>query len=196
LRAGIFVAAAAVAGVCAACTTTTIVEPFYRPENASVDAAYVSPRADFSRYKKLMTQPLEIYYPENVPAPTLDERARLRSMFRQAFLDEIGDDYEIVQSPGPDVMLVIAQIVDLKVLGAGGTYVPSGRLRDVVTRGQLTLLLELQDSVSGTVLARAGEAEQGTATALTDEASSWAQVEAAATRWAALFRRFLDNNLG
>ena len=119
----------------------------------------------------------------------------MRQIFRTAFLDEIGGDYEIVASPGPDVMLVIAQIVDLKVLGPQGTYLPSGRLREVVSQGQLTLLMEFRDSVSGRVLARAGEADSGAATERDAEAG-WSEVETAARRWAGMFRRFLDQNLG
>jgi hypothetical protein len=180
----------------AACTSTTIVEPFYRPEAARVDQVYVSPTAEFRTYTKLMARPLEIYYPDNVQAPSQEELERLRSIFREAFLSSIGDDYEIVDEPAPGVMLVIGQIVDLKILGAGGRYEPSGRLAEVVTSGQLTLLLEFQDSVTGRVLARAGESDQGTATGVTDEAASWAQVEAAAARWAQLFKNFLDENLG
>jgi hypothetical protein len=180
----------------AACTTTTIVDPYYRPASAQVDHAYISPTADFRSYTKLMGRPLEIYYPDNVPQPDARDIERLRSIFREAFLGAIGQDYEIVSEPGPGVMLVAAQIIDLKLLGPGGTYEPSGRLREVVAKGQLTLLMEFQDSQTGRVLARAGEAERGASTSGSDDAAGWAQVEAAAARWAELFKRFLDNNLG
>jgi hypothetical protein len=179
-----------------ACKTTIIVDPYFRPADAQVERAYVSPTAEFRTYKRLMARPLEVYYPDNVPPPTEEELDRLRGIFRAAFLSAVGSDYEIVDKAAPDVMLVSGQIVDLKVLGANGTYVPSGRLSDVVAKGQLTLLLEFRDSVTERVLARAGEASQGDATSRTDEAASWAQVEVAAARWAQLFRNFLDRNLG
>jgi hypothetical protein len=188
--------AGAVLASAAACTSTTIVEPFYRPPDAQIEDAFVSPFADFTAYTKLMSRPLEIYYPDNAPAPSQDDLDRLRGIFREAFLAELGDDYEIVDEPGAGVMLVIAQIIDLKVLGPRGTYEPSGRLREVVARGQLTLLMELRDSVTGDVLGRAGEADGGSATTISDQAASWAQVEDAARRWARLFKRFLDANLG
>jgi hypothetical protein len=182
--------------VTAGCTSTTTVEPFYRPESARVEQAYVSPTAEFRNYSRLMARPLEIYYPDDVSPPEVQDVERLRRLFREAFLRAVGQDYDIVDEPAPDVMLVTAQIVDLKILGTGGTYIPSGRLREVTARGQLTLLLEFQDSVTGKVLARAGEADRGMATAESDEAASWADVQAAAERWAALFRDFLDDNLG
>jgi hypothetical protein len=179
-----------------ACSTTTIVEPFYRPEGARVEQAYISPDADFSLYSKLLAQPLEIYYPTDAPAPSEDELDRLRQIFRDAFLGELADDYEIVEEPGPDVLTVLAQIVDLKVTGPLGTFESTGRLRQLVTKGQLTFLMEVRDSLTDRVLARAGETEDGAATSLTEEEASWAEVEVAAQRWAGLFRSWLDENLG
>ncbi len=181
---------------CSGCTSTTIVEPFFRPEGAQVQQVYLSPNADFSIYTKLMATPLEIYYPDNAPAPSEADLGRLRQIFREAFLTELGDDYEIVAEPGPDVMRVLAQIIDLKIVGPLGTFEASGRLREVVAKGQLTLLMEFQDSVTDRVLARVGETEAGVSTAITDEESSWAEVEVAARHWADLFRTFLDDNFG
>jgi hypothetical protein len=181
---------------CMGCTTTTTVEPFYRPAGAQVEQVYVSPSADFGTYTKLMARPLEIYYPDNAPAPSQEDLDRMRQIFRQAFIDEIAGNYEVVAESGPDVMLVLAQIVDLKILGPQGTFEPSGRLREVVSSGQLTLLMEFQDSESGRVLARAGEADEGTATDGGGVEAGWAQVEVAARRWAGVLRRFLDANLG
>lgn len=182
--------------LCASCTTTTIVEPFVRPADAQVEQSYRSPGADFSVYTKLMGTPLEIYYPDDGPPPSEADLDRLRGLFREAFLAAIADDYEIVTEPGPDVLHVIGQIVDLKIVGPIGSFEPTGRLRQLVTKGQLTLLMELRDSVSGRVLARAGETEQGDETSFTDEQASWEEVDAAARRWAGLFRAFLDENLG
>ena len=190
-----FLGTVALVIACIGCTTTTTVEPFYRPEGAQVEQAYVSPSADFGTYTKLMTRPLEIYYPDDAPGPSQADLDRMRQIFRDAFLDEIAGNYQIVAESGPDVMLVTAQIVDLKILGPQGTFQASGRLREVVSQGQLTLLMEFRDSVSGRVLARAGEADQGTATSGGAEAG-WSQVEVAARRWAGMLRRFLDENLG
>jgi hypothetical protein len=137
-----------------ACQTTTTVEPFYRPGNARIEQAYLSPEADFSRYTKLMASPIEIYFPEDAPRPSEADLDRLRETFRTAFRADVGTD------SGPDVLHVIAQIVDLKITGEQGTFVPTGRLQQIVSRGQLTLLMELRDSVTGKVLARAAETSE------------------------------------
>ena len=178
-----------------ACATTTIVEPFYRPGNALVEHSYVSPTADFSLYTKLLAEPLEIYYPDNAPEPDEADLERLRAIFRDAFLPKL-EGYEIVQEPGPDVLRVRGQIIDLKLTGAVGTFEPSGRLQYLVTKGQLTFLMEIGDSLNDRVLARAGETEDGSSTSLSGEEAGWDEVEAAAERWSALFRTWLDANLG
>ena len=177
-----------------ACTTTIIVEPFYRPEGAQAQQSFVSPDADFSIYTKLLAEPLEIYYPDDAPTPNEADLERLREIFRDAFLPKL-EGYVLVQEPGSDVLRVRAQIIDLKLTGAVGSYEPTGRLRELVAKGQLTFLMEVSDSLTDRVLGRAGETEDGASTSLSAEEASWAEVEAAADRWATMFRIWLDNNI-
>ncbi len=179
----------------AACTTTTVVEPFYRPSAAQVDYAFRSPDADFGAYSRLHVTPLEIYFPDDVPQPPQADLDQLRSYFREAFLAAIGEDYELIYEPAPDALRVQAQVIDFKLIGMDGTYEPSARLRSLVANGELTFLMELQDSMSGRTLARAGDTTQTPAAERDDVAASWAAVRVAAQRWAQLFRAFLDSNL-
>jgi hypothetical protein len=179
----------------AACTSTTIVEPFYRPPTAQVEYVALSANADFSVYRSIQLTPLGIYYPENVPQPPASDLDQLRQYFREAFLAEIGDDYRIVDTTGPEVLRVTAQIIDLKIVGAGGTYEPSARLREVVAAGELTLVMELQDSVTERALVRAADTTSTANPAATSREADWDNVRQAAERWAEMFRRFLDMNL-
>jgi hypothetical protein len=180
--------------VIAACTKTVVVGSFNRVPNTAVEYAYINQEADFSKYTKLLSGGLEIYYPEGEETPDPADLERIRSYFRDAFVDAIGDAYEIVTEPGPDVLKVSAQIVDMKISPGGAVFEPSGRLRDVVAHGELTFLMEMSDSVTGQPLARAGDkssdisAERGDAT--------WDDVQRAAEYWAGLFRNWLDNSLG
>jgi hypothetical protein len=178
-----------------ACSTTTVVEPFYRPETAQVDYAFLSPDADFGSYSRLQVTPLEIYYPNDVPQPPDADLDRIRAYFREAFLDALDDDYELIFEPAPDALRVQAQIIDFKLVGMGGTYEPGARLRSLVANGELTFLMELQDSVSGKTLARAGDTTQTSAEERDDAVASWEAVRVAAQHWAQLFRAFLDANL-
>jgi len=197
MRAKVFTVLMCLAGGCglAACATTTVVEPFYRPATAQIDYAFLSPDADFGRYSRLQVTPLEIYYPDDVPQPPQADLDQLRSYFREAFLAAVGEDYELIYEPAPDALRVQAQIIDFKLIGMDGTYEPSARLRSLVANGELTFLMELQDSVSGRTLVRAGDTTQTPAAERDDTAASWAAVRVAAERWAQLFRAFLDANL-
>lgn len=162
--------------------------------NTAVEYAYINQEADFSKYTRLMSGGLEIYYPEGEETPDPANLERIRSYFRDAFADAIGDAYEIVTEPGPDVLKVSAQIVDMKISPGGAVFEPGGRLRDVVAHGELTFLMEMSDSVTGQALARAGDkssdisADKGDAT--------WDDVQRAAEYWAGLFRNWLDSALG
>jgi hypothetical protein len=94
----------------------------------------------------------------------------------------------------PDALRLRAKIIDLKITGAGGTYEPGGKLRSLVAAGELTFLMELEDSMTSQVLGRAGDSTSSGARAPTNDAS-WDEAQAAAVHWAYLFRNWLDANL-
>ena len=127
---------------------------FDRVPNTSVEYAYVNDQADFSQYSKLMNGGLEIYVPEDIEPPDPADLERIRGYFRNAFQQALGDDYEVVSEPGPGVMKVSAQVIDMKISSGGTVYEPGGRLRDIVAHGELTFLMEMSDAQSGQVLAR------------------------------------------
>ena len=72
--------------------TRTIVEAYDRPSETAISQAYVKRGADFSQYQSLMTDGLEIYYPEDGEPPAQEDLDRIRSIFREAFVAAIGDD--------------------------------------------------------------------------------------------------------
>jgi hypothetical protein len=177
-----------------ACTKTVVTGSFNRVPNTAVEYAYINEQADFSRYTKLMNGGLEIYYPETEQRPDPADIDRIRSYFRDAFTNAVGDAYEVVAEPGPDVLKVRGQVIDLQMTSGGAALDLSGRLRDVVAHGELTFLMEMSDSVTGQVLARAGD-KSSDISGTTDEAT-WDDVRGAAEYWAGLFRNWLDNYLG
>ncbi len=177
-----------------ACTKTVVTGSFNRVPNTAVEYAYVNEQADFSQYTKLMNGGLEIYYPEGEEPPDPADIDRIRGYFRDAFTSALGDAYEVVDEPGAGVMKVRGQVIDMKMTSGGATFDASGRLRDVVAHGELTFLMEMSDSVSGQVLARAGD-KSSDISADKDDAT-WDDVRRAAEYWAGLFRNWLDNSLG
>ena len=93
--------------------------------------------------------------------------------------------------------LVEASLIDLRA----ATYsdIPSLRreVREIAKPGSLVFLMEMKDSVSGRVLARAADTSRNPNIGSDElDASEWAAVETAAAHWAGLFRQFLDQNLG
>ena len=170
---------------------TVQVDYYQKITDGNVDIAYVKPNVDFSGYTALKADPLEIYFSDLNP-PTQQELDRIRQTFRTAFLGEIGSDYAIVEKSGKNVLAVRASLIDSKTTG---TAVPArGKLGDLVSSGNLTFLMEMRDSRTDEVLARAGDREKPPEGS--DDTTSWDEVDIAAARWAKLFRNFLDNNLG
>ena len=61
---------------------------------------------------------------------------RIRGYFRDAFRAALGDDYEIVTEPAPDVLKVSAQVIDMKMTSGGAVFDASGRLSHKVRSGE------------------------------------------------------------
>jgi len=182
--------AAAVSSVVLAACVQTEVTTYARAPSARVDQAYVKPGVDFSRYSQLYAYPMEIYFPEG-GSLSATEVEKVRETFHAAFRSAIGTDYPIVEKPAAKALGVRASLIDMHA-----NEVPDGLspgLALLVNSGQLTFLMEITDSVSGEVLARAADKEK----TVTD--SEYKQhpegMQAAANRWAGLFKDFLDENL-
>jgi len=190
---GFFVLIALLAG----CTTTEVYT-YERVADAKVDAAYIAPDADFSKYRRLYGRSLEIYYEDGTEAPTSVELQQLRAIFRNAFLSAVAEDYSIVYEPAPDALGVRASLVKLQTEAYIDQLPMEGKLRSLVAVGELTFLMELSDSMSGEVLARAADKQKPEYANVgdVDDEGGLVRAEAAAKYWAALFRDFLDRRLG
>ncbi len=169
-------------------------QSFRVAQNSKVASAQIAVDADFGRYDRLLATELGIFFPQT--ALTSDEDThRIRQIFRDAFLNEL-DGYEIVDKSGPTTMTVEASLVDLR--NSTGAQMPKMRsaIRDLATPGSILFLMEMRDSVSDRVLARAADKTKApTFSSAEGDESDWASIEDAAQHWAALFRTFLDENL-
>ena len=176
-----------------ACTTTTT-QSFNVSKNTDLEAAYVATDADFGQYDKLLARDMGRFFPTDA-APSLEDQERTRQIFREAFLGELSG-YVIVRDTSPGALEVQATLIDYR--NASGADVPGVRreLRDIARPGALMFLMELKDPESGQILARAADSASAPAFSTSaDTATDWTAVEAAAARWAELFRNFLDANL-
>ena len=149
--------------------------------------------ADFSRYDRLTASELGIFFPQS-HLTTADDIQRIRQIFRTTFLKQL-ETYTIVSEPGPSTMAVEASLIDMR--NSVGGQIPQMRseVRELAKPGTIVFLMELRDSETDRVLARAADSAKAP-TFSTEEGveTDWASIEDAAQHWATLFRTFLDEN--
>jgi len=135
-------------------------------KSADYGEVYVKLDADFSTYTGVMLDPVEVAYKRK---PTSRRYSGTRSNFalsdrqtedlkrrlHEAFAQELtkGGLYALTEEPGPDVLRLGTDLIDLVVkvptdTRAGSEYVFTS------STGEMTLLMELRDSLSGEILAR------------------------------------------
>lgn len=141
--------------------------------DSKIAITYVKPDTDFGRYDRLMI--LDCYVEFNkdwkkdynrdqvslvgirVTDNDLERMRRdMAELFREVFVEELteNDGYELVDAPAVDVLLIRPAIIDLEVAAPD----TRGAMRSytlVDSTGAATLYIELYDSVSGKILARA-----------------------------------------
>jgi len=175
------------------CTTVTT-QSFKVGKNSELESSHIAVGADFGKYDRLYASDMGIFFPTDA-APSEEDQKRTRQIFRDAFLAQL-TGYQIVQEKGPTALDVQATIIDYRNAKVADASSVRRELRDIVQPGALMFLMELKDSQSGEVLARAADSTSAPAFASAPDAvTDWEAVETAAARWAKLFRTFLDDNL-
>lgn len=167
-----------------------------------LDEFSVSPRADLSRYRRFMMDPVQVEFHDD----WLKSINTQRSVARRIYLEDVqrikGDmafslaaivveafeakGYEIGATPGAGVLRLSVHIEDLYVNAPNAQYLAQTKIlaRDV---GQATLVLELSDAGTGMPLGRA--VRRGTAFGMgnfsrSDDVSTRLWFEAMFRRWA------------
>ena len=189
------VVAIATTGVLLAACVTPTTQSFVRVENSRVDSSYIAVGADFSKYDRLSAEDMGIFFPTN-RAPSEADQQRARDLFREAFMAQL-TDYEVVRNgKGPTTLQVQASLIDFTNAAPEDAMSVGREMRDFAKPGSIIFMMELKDSMSGAVLARAGDSANIPAFSTSPDAlTDWDAVEAAAQRWARMFREFLDQNL-
>ncbi len=177
------------------CSTTTS-QSFRVVKDSEVESSYIATDADFSKYSQLLGKDMGIHFPTSMPHGE-EEIDRIRKIFRTAFFAEL-EGYAIVTEPGPNTLVVEASLIDMRFGTASDVPKLRRDMSSLAQPGQLLFLMELRDSQTDRVLGRAADSAGTPPMFATPEtnATDWASVESAAERWAGLFRKFLDKNLG
>jgi len=134
-----------------------------------MDAAYLMPGADFRPYAKLMIDPTEAAFKKDWMRSINTQRslsdrvteqdaqkilAAARTNFDDIFAEAFRQaGYEIVATPGPDVLRVSTAVIDLYVnapdtMSAGRSY------SFTMEAGEATLVIEVRDSMTGALMGR------------------------------------------
>jgi hypothetical protein len=176
----------------------------HRVDKSTMDAAWVKPDLDLTGYTKLMVANAGIAYRKLDPVsdfqarsesefPVLEEnKARFEQILKEEFTEELEkiERYEIVTESGPDVLLLVGGVIDVvsfvppnlgsASFGRGGVYLESV--------GSAVLVVELRDSMSGEVLARAadGRAAESPFAFEANSVTVWSEVRRLAQYWANL----------
>jgi hypothetical protein len=172
-----------------------------------IDLAYAVPDATLTGYKSVIIDPVNVsFYKDWKPKVTgsnrnlsSDElqkiRDRVAKAVHDAFAKELGKGgYTVVTEPGPDVLRVKPNIINLY---ATAPDVPtSGRSRVyTVSAGEMTLVAELVDSSTNEVIARVLDRYESRGTGsfnISSSVSNSAEVGRAASSWASTLRKSLD----
>jgi Protein of unknown function (DUF3313) len=172
-----------------------------------VDLAYRAPGATLAAYSLVKVEPVEVAFRKdfnpkraasNLKLTTgqLDAiRQRTSSLVREEFSRELQrGGYQATEVAGPEVLEVRARIADLYV-NAPDTIEAGRNMSYTMFAGEMTLVLELRDSETGQVLARAYDRREGRETGQlnwTTSVSNEADAREVARRWARILRQRLD----
>lgn len=162
------------------------------------ERVYVKPGVDLQPYDKVMLEPVVVRF-GLTSARELDRDtvALVKKTFREIFERELAKSsvYTLVTEPGPDVLRLTPQLVDVVITAPRTPATPDETLV-IQSAGAVTLALELSDSRSHAALVRAYDRRpiggQG-GTAYVDRAgANLAQARLVFLRWAQRLRGWLD----
>lgn len=184
-------------------------EGLVRVEHANIDAVYRRPAATLATYSQLLLRPIDVQFSKNwdpagsstlyrMHEPDADKiRKELAEVFAQIVKRDLEEGgYSLVEQPDEHVLEVRAAIVNLYITAPDVSMQTAGRSKVYTTdAGEMTLILQLHDSVTGQLLARAYDRHAGSAGGAwtwTTSVSNSAEARRIISIWATALRRALD----
>jgi hypothetical protein len=194
---------------CASTDTVTEWDGLVRQPNTRLNAVFVKPDAQIVAYRSVMLDPLQVAFDSNWDPNrgTRSMSARLDAadiaaikdglaeLFQQTFRDELArGGYQLVDEAGPETLRVTPAIINLFIT-APDTSAPGRTRTYTADSGRMTLVVELRDSVTGTLLARAVDTQTGRGGGMwtiSNRVTNTADARRAIGIWASALRRGLD----
>lgn len=190
--------------------TAVTFDGLYPVKGGTADAAWARPGVDLSRYSKILLQGVGIEYRPGGETGRMyrasssgdhyeisdRQKAKLKEVMQKELREELSrsKNFTVVDKPGPGVLLIRAALLDVV------SYVPPepmGRNEIYLSKvGEATLVLEIRDSVSEAIFARAidrrAAEEMGGGFAESNRVQNTAEVRRLARTWARTLRERLD----
>ena len=167
-----------------------------------------------SVYSKILLRPIEVQFAKDwdpsksgsalykMHEPDREKiKSELADLFAETFRKELEKgNYPLVNAPAEDVVEIQAAIVNLYINAPDVSMQTAARVRTFTTdSGEMTLISELRDSVTGTLLARIYDRRDDLGTGTwqwTDSVTNSADARREIRRWAELLKKSLDASRG
>jgi len=176
-----------------------------------VDLAYRREGVNMAPYNKLILEPVEVAFHKNWdptrPGSNLkvskSERENIRNGVGKIVQEEFekalkaGGTWQLVKEAGPDVLRLKPKVLNLYVNAPDSKQ--AGVRTFTVSSGEMTLLLEIYDSETGAILARAVDRQESRETGqwqISSSVSNAADAQLIAAKWAKVLRDRLDKSKG
>lgn len=181
-------------------------------EDSNLALVYVQPGIDLGRYNRILLDDPYIAFRKNWQRNqkrfhdawiTTDDMTKIKMELSSLFMDVFSKTleeggYELVLDTGEDVLLIRPAIINLDIV-APDTNAPGIKRTYSETAGEMTLYMELYDSVSGELLAKALDRKEDRRTGYF-EWQNRVTNRAAANRilqvWAGVLKEGLDDARG
>ena len=177
-------------------------------KSKKVAVLYTRPGANLSAYTKVMLDPVQVAFSKNwdpkdygsgrigLSASDVEKiREGVGALARETFIKVLADGgYPEATAGGEDVLKVTCYVVDLYINAPD--KMEAGRSRTYVSSaGSMVMVVELRDTVSGTLLARAFDRKQASDAggfSWANSVSNRAEAETMFRSWADKLKRALD----
>jgi len=172
-------------------------------------AVYINPAADFSQYNKMMIQETHVAFHRDwrrkhrrlTSLDIASIKQRIIKLLQNEFVDVLEKGgYQIVNQPGDNVLLLKPAIVDMEISSpVDAMGIPTVTYTTNV--GSATLFLEMYDSITSEILARAidkrvMESSEGHWQVKGSVVNNMSEGTKAIRRWATLLKEGLDRTRG
>ncbi|GGA75160.1 hypothetical protein GCM10011369_16280 [Neiella marina] len=144
-------------------------------ESKKVDELYLKSGADFSHYDTLMLNEADVAFRKNAYRNDYATRGqmkrgmerasvKLKALFDESFREVISEkgNYKMTDQPGDDTLLLEPKLMNVYFVNLDDMSRASNVKVYAESAGEMTLVLELKDSVTGEILARIVDRQEAT----------------------------------